>query len=316
MPQGVPHTTEWTEAGGERTLIVLLGPTGVGKTALSLELAERLGTPIISADSRQVYRELPIGTAAPTAGERARIQHHLVGTHSIHSPYSAGQYELDALRHIDEAHRLTPTALISGGSMMYIDAVCRGIDAIPEVRSEVRRSVYERYEREGLEGILEELRRLDPTYYAEVDRRNYKRVLHGYEVCLSSGVPFSSFRTGVAKVRPWRIVRLGLRRSRAELYERINARVLEMMRLGLEEEARAVYPYRLLNALNTVGYKELFRYFDGDISREEAVRQIQKNSRVYARKQETWWQRDGSIHWIEPRLDLAIGYLQNCGIDI
>lgn len=298
------------------TLIVLLGATGVGKTALSLELAERLGTSIISADSRQIYRELPIGTAAPRAQDLARIPHYLIGSHSIHEHYSAGQYEEDALGYIASLYDQKSIALLSGGSMMYIDAICKGIDAIPDVRPEVRTSVYERYEREGLEGILRELQELDPIYYEEVDKRNYKRVLHGYEVCLSSGQAFSSFRTGRAKERPFRIIKLGLRRPRTELYERINERVVQMMYLGLEEEAKSVYPHRQLNALNTVGYKELFHYFDGIISKEEAVRQIQKNSRVYARKQETWWQRDPEIHWIEPKLELAISRLRELNIEI
>lgn len=315
MPAGVLRKATSTEAD-RSTLIVLLGATGVGKTALSLELGERLGTTVISADSRQIYRELPIGTAAPTEQDLARVPHYLIGSHSITDMYSAGQYEIDALGYIMQTHRQQPYALLSGGSMMYIDAICRGIDAIPDVLPEVRQSVYERYERQGLQPILDELARLDPIYYAQVDKRNYKRVLHGLEVCLSSGQPFSSFRTGQAKPRPFRILKLGLKRPRAELYERINERVLEMMRLGLEEEARAVYPYRHLNALNTVGYKELFRYFDGKITREEAIRQIQKNSRVYARKQEAWWQRDQDIYWIPPEISSAVDYLREQGIDL
>lgn len=297
-------------------LIVLLGPTGVGKTALSLELAESLGTAIISADSRQIYREMPIGTAAPGRSALERVQHLFVGTHSIHEPYSVGLYEEDVLASISELHKKHDTLLLSGGSMMYIDAVCKGIDAIPEVCPDVRRAVYERYGREGLLGILEDLKELDPIYYAEVDKRNYKRVLHGYEVCISSGRPFSSFRTGQVKQRPFRIVKIGLTRPRAELYERINERVLEMMMRGLEEEAYALYSYRHLNALNTVGYKELFQYFDGSISRDEAIRRIQKNSRVYARKQETWWQRDQDIHWISPSLSAVIQHLTDLNIEI
>lgn len=316
MPTSKPYDTKRSTAEPPPTLIVLLGPTAVGKTTLSLELAERLGVSIISADSRQIYREMPIGTAAPSASDLARVPHHLIGTHSIAERYSAGQYELDALGLIAEQHRQRPIALLSGGSMMYIDAVCRGIDTIPDVCPQVRRSVYERYEREGLEGILRELEQLDPLYYAQVDRRNYKRVLHGYEVCLSAGQPFSTFRTGQPKERPWHTIKLGIVRPREELYDRINRRVEEMMRLGLEQEAKSLYPHRELNALNTVGYKELFRHFDGSISRAEAVRQIQKNTRVYARKQLTWWQRDSDIRWTLPSLDSIVAQLKTAGIDL
>lgn len=283
-----------------RSVVVLLGPTGVGKTALSLDLARRLTAEIVSADSRQVYREIPIGTAAPSVEELAAVPHHLIGHRSIHESYSAGAYECDALATIERLHRQYSTVLVSGGSMMYIDALCRGIDPVPDVDPEVRQGVWRRYEAEGLEGILGELRHLDPIYYARVDKRNYKRVLHGYEVYLSSGRPLSAFHSGAVALRPWRIIKVGLRRERDELYDRINRRVLAMIDAGLEDEARAVYPYRHLNALNTVGYKELFAYFDGSIDRAEAIRQIQRNSRIYARKQMTWWQRDRDIHWITP----------------
>lgn len=283
-----------------RSVVVLLGPTGVGKTALSLDLARRLTAEIVSADSRQVYREIPIGTAAPSVEELAAVPHHLIGHRSIHDSYSAGAYECDALATIERLHRQYSTVLVSGGSMMYIDALCRGIDPVPDVDPEVRQGVWRRYEAEGLEGILGELRHLDPAYYARVDKRNYKRVLHGYEVYLSSGRPLSAFHSGAVALRPWRIIKVGLRRERDELYDRINRRVLAMIDAGLEDEARAVYPYRHLNALNTVGYKELFAYFDGSIDRAEAIRQIQRNSRIYARKQMTWWQRDSDIHWITP----------------
>lgn len=284
----------------ERCLVVLLGPTGVGKTALSLHLARALSASIVSADSRQVFREIPIGTAAPSQEERDAVPHYLVGHRSIHEHYSAAEYESEAIETIARLHLSDQHVLLSGGSMMYIDALCRGIDMIPDVDPEVRAAVWTRYEQEGLEGILGELRLLDPTYYERVDRKNYKRVLHGYEVCLSSGRPFSSFHTGQSKPRPWRTVRVGLLRDREELYRRIDARVLQMMAEGLEAEARAVYPYRALNALRTVGYRELFDYFDGHIPIEEAIRQIQRNSRHYARKQMTWWQRDDSIRWFHP----------------
>lgn len=282
------------------TLIVLLGPTGVGKTALGVQLALQLGCSILSADSRQIYRELPIGTAAPTPEERAAVPHYFVGTHSVTEGYSAASYEADVLRLLEGLFVDHPIQLLSGGSMMYIDAVCRGIDEIPDVDPAIRTEVWHRYETQGLAPILTELEQLDPRYYTTVDHQNYKRVLHGYEVCLSTGRPFSSFHTGQAKHRPFDIIKIGLTREREELYARIDERVLQMMSLGLEAEARAVYPHRHLNALNTVGYKELFAYFDGMISLEEAIRLIQRNSRHYARKQLTWWKRDPEVHWYHP----------------
>lgn len=282
------------------TLIVLLGPTGVGKTALGIQLALQLGCSILSADSRQIYRELPIGTAAPTPEERAAVPHYFVGTHSVTEGYSAASYEADVLRLLEGLFVDHPIQLLSGGSMMYIDAVCRGIDEIPDVDPAIRTEVWHRYETQGLAPILTELEQLDPSYYTTVDHQNYKRVLHGYEVCLSTGSPFSSFHTGQAKHRPFDIIKIGLTREREELYARIDERVLQMMSLGLEAEARAVYPHRHLNALNTVGYKELFAYFDGMISLEEAIRLIQRNSRHYARKQLTWWKRDPEVHWYHP----------------
>ena len=282
------------------TLIVLLGPTGVGKTALGVQLALQLGCSILSADSRQIYRELPIGTAAPTPEERAAVPHYFVGTHSVTEGYSAASYEADVLRLLEGLFVDHPIQLLSGGSMMYIDAVCRGIDEITDVDPAIRTEVWHRYETQGLAPILTELEQLDPRYYATVDHQNYKRVLHGYEVCLSTGRPFSSFHTGQAKHRPFDVIKIGLTREREELYARIDERVLQMMSLGLEAEARAVYPHRHLNALNTVGYKELFAYFDGMISLEEAIRLIQRNSRHYARKQLTWWKRDPEVHWYHP----------------
>ncbi len=282
------------------TLVVLLGPTGVGKTALGVQLARQLGCSILSADSRQIYHELPIGTAAPTPEERAAVPHYFVGTHSVTERYSAASYEVDVLHLLEKLFSDHPIQLLSGGSMMYIDAVCRGIDEIPDVDPAIRAEVWYRYETGGLAPILSELEHLDPRYYATVDHNNYKRVLHGYEVCLSSGRPFSSFHTGQAKSRPFDIIKVGLTREREDLYARIDERVLQMMSLGLEAEARAVYPYRHLNALNTVGYKELFAYFDGTIPLDEAIRLIQRNSRHYARKQLTWWKRDPEVQWYHP----------------
>ncbi len=292
-------------------LIVLLGATAVGKTAVSLRLAEELNCPIVSADSRQIYKEIPIGTAAPSQEELERIPHHFIAERSVSEPYSASSYELEALQRLEELFREHKNVVLSGGSMMYIDALCRGIDDMPDVKEEVRQAVYQRYESEGLEGILEELKELDPVYYEKVDKQNYKRVLHGYEVCLSTGQAFSSFHTGKAKERPFNIIKIGLMREREELYERINKRVLMMIEEGLEEEARKVYPLRDLNALNTVGFKEMFAYFDGAIPLEEAIRQIQRNSRVYARKQMTWWKKDEAIKWFNPEdIEAIISYLK------
>lgn len=282
-------------------LIILLGPTGVGKTELSIRLAQYVNSPILSIDSRQIFRQLPIGTAAPSPTDQIAIRHHFIGTHSITQTYSAAQYEADALTLLDQYYRAGHTSVIAtGGSMMYIDALVRGIDFIPDVDPEVRSAVWKRYEDEGLDGIANELRLLDPIYYSKVDPNNYKRLLHAYEICLSSGKPFSSYHTHQAKERPFDVLKIGLTRPREELYERINLRVLKMIEQGLVEEARSVYPYRNLNALNTVGYKELFSYFDGQISLEEAIRQIQRNTRIYARKQLTWWNRDQAIHWFHP----------------
>lgn len=289
-----------------KTVVFLLGPTGVGKTELSLTLAQRLGTEIISSDSRQIYREIPIGTAAVSLEDRAVVPHHLVGTRSIHEAYSASLFADEACRLIAEQHKRSDYALVVGGSMMYIDALARGIDEMPDVDPEVRQFVFARYEAEGLEGILQELSILDPLYYSRVDHRNYKRVLHGYEMCLSTGKPFSSFHTARRAERPWQVIKIGLTRERENLYERINQRVLVMMAEGLEEEARAVYPYRHLNALNTVGFKEMFAYFDGSISRDEAIRLIQRNTRIYARKQLTWWRRDEEIQWHQPEDEASI----------
>ena len=284
------------------TLIVLVGPTGVGKTALSIRLAQYFGCSIISADSRQIFREIPIGTAAPSGEEQAAVPHYFVGTRSVAEPYSAAAFESEVLELLPQLFDESPSAtvLLSGGSMMYVDAITKGIDSIPDVPEEVRSAVWSRYESDGLEGILAELRLLDPAYYRSVDPKNYKRVLHGYEVCLATGRPFSSFHTGQRKARPFRIVQVGLTRDREELYERIDRRVELMLEAGMVEEARQVYPLRSLNALNTVGYKELFSYFDGAIDLPEAVRLIQRNSRHYARKQLSWWRRNPEICWFHP----------------
>ncbi len=284
-----------------KTLIVVLGPTGVGKTELSLSLAEHFATPIINADSRQIFAELPIGTAAPTAQQQQRVKHYFVGNHHIEDYYSAAQYEADVMRLLEEEiFKSHDVALLTGGSMMYIDAVCKGIDDIPTVRDDIRTWMKQRLADEGLETLVEELKEKDPEHWAIVDKKNPRRVVHALEICHQTGKTYTSFRTAAKKERPFRIIKIGLNRDRAEMYERINQRVLQMMEEGLEEEARIVYPKRGLTSLRTVGYKEMFAFFDGSIDREEAIRQIQSHSREYMRKQLTWFKRDPDIHWFTP----------------
>jgi tRNA dimethylallyltransferase len=282
------------------TLIVLIGPTGVGKTELSLSLAECFHTCIVSADSRQLYRDLPIGTAAPTPEQLARVEHHFVGTLGLTDYYSAAQYEADVMKKLEELFREREAVVMTGGSMMYVDAVCKGIDDIPTVDEETRTLMMARYEKEGLEALAQELRLLDPEYYRIVDLKNPKRVIHALEICYMTGRTYTSFRTQSQKERPFRIVKVGLTRPREELYDRINRRVDLMMSEGLEEEARRVYPHKEYNSLNTVGYKELFKYFDGEWTREFAIEKIKQNSRIYSRKQMTWFKRDEQIRWFHP----------------
>lgn len=283
-----------------KTLLVILGATAVGKTALSLALAEHYGTPILNADSRQVYRDIPIGTAAPTAEEQRRVRHFFVGTLGLEQYYSAAQYEADALALLSELFREHDVVVMSGGSMLYLDAVCRGIDDIPTVDDATRTLLRGRLKTEGLAPLVDELHRLDPEYAAICDLRNPVRVVHALEICHMTGRTYTSFRTGERKQRPFRILKIGLRREREELFARIAARVDMMMRLGLLDEVRRVLPYRACNALNTVGYKELFAHLDGTYSLPEAVEKIKRNTRVYAKKQQTWFQRDEEIHWFHP----------------
>lgn len=297
------------------TLIVVTGPTGVGKTELCLALAKHYNVEIINADSRQIFAELPIGTAAPTAEQQRRVWHHFVGTHHIGDYYSASMYEQDVLKLLasPSLHGSNGiAAILTGGSMMYIDAVCNGIDDIPTVDDRTRNWMKQRLEEEGLPALLEELRRLDPKHWAIVDRNNPRRVVHALEICHVSGKTYTSFRTGKKKPRPFRTIKIGLTRDREELYERINSRVLEMLDNGLKDEAHAMMPYKKENALNTVGYKELFRHFDGDIPLEEAVRQIQSNTRQYARKQLTWYKKDPEITWFHPNdIERVTTYIDN-----
>ena len=282
------------------TLIALIGPTGIGKTELSLQVAEAFHTCILSADSRQLYADLPIGTAAPTPEQLKRARHYLVGTLQLTDYYSAAQYEADALRLLDELFGRHRAVVLTGGSMMYVDAVCRGIDDIPTVDEDTRRLMLQKYETEGLERLCAELRLLDPEYYRIVDLKNPKRVVHALEICYMTGRTYTSFRTQTPKERPFRIVKVGLRREREELYARINSRVDRMMEDGLLDEAKRVYPHKGCNALNTVGYKELFKYLDGEWTLPFAVEKIKQNSRIYSRKQMTWFKRDRDIRWFHP----------------
>ena len=281
------------------TLYVLLGPTAVGKTEYALQMAERLGSPIINCDSRQIYRGMEIGTAAPTKEQQQRVRHYFVGTHDIGSYYSAAQYEQDVHALIEELKGTHQSLLLSGGSMMYLDAVCNGIDDIPSVDAEVRETLRQRLESGEIDKMRDELRLLDPDYYLTADTRNPKRVVHALEVCYTTGRPYSSFLTKERKPRPFSIVKIGLRRERQDLFDRINRRVDAMMEDGLLDEARRLYPFRKENALNTVGYKELFRYLDGEWELPFAIEKIKKNTRDYAKKQMTWFAHDTSIQWLD-----------------
>jgi tRNA dimethylallyltransferase len=272
----------------------------VGKTELCLSLAEELNTEIVSCDSRQFFRELKIGTAAPTEAQMQRVKHHLVGNLSIFDYYSCGRFEIDALKKLDELFQSKEVVLMTGGSMLYIDAICKGIDDIPNVDQELRDSLHERYANEGIDNILAELKLLDPEYYDMVDKKNHKRIIHALEICLTSGKTFSSFRKETAKERPFDLIKIGLNLPREELYERINRRVDIMFEEGLMEEAKTYYPHRNLNSLNTVGYKELFEYFDGNWDLDFAKNMIKQNSRRYAKKQLTWFNRDKDINWFRP----------------
>ena len=295
-----------------KSLIVLLGPTGVGKTALSINIAGHIGSPVISADSRQIYKELPIGTAAPGEEELSLVKHYFIATHSVADYYSASIFEEEAISLINKLHETQPQLLLCGGSMMYIDAICKGIDDMPTVTPEIREALWEQYYSEGLSPILEELRKTDPIHYSEVDQMNYRRVIHAVEICRMTGKPYSSFRTNSIKERPFKIYKIGLTRERQELFERINNRVDEMINDGFIEEAKSVYHLRHMNALNTVGYKELFLYFDGKYTLDEAIGKIKRNTRIYARKQITWFKRDAEIKWFNPdNKDDIISYIDN-----
>lgn len=290
----------------EKALIVLLGPTGVGKTDLSIRIATHFHTSIVSCDSRQIYREMKIGTAVPSEQQLAAVPHYFIRLLSIQDYYNSWQFEQQALERIHALHREKDVVVMAGGSMMYIDAVCKGIDDIPTIPPALRQRLMKQYETEGLDVIRQQLKQLDPVFYEQVDLQNAKRVLHAVEVCLTAGVPYSSLRTNVARNRRFRMLKIGLTREKEELYERINRRVDAMIEEGLEEEARMLYPFRHLNSLNTVGYKEWFDYFDGKTDREEAIRLIKRNSRRYAKKQMSWFRRDSEIQWFSPEEEQEI----------
>ena len=281
-------------------LIVLIGPTGVGKTELSLRLAEYYHTDIVSSDSRQLYADLKIGTAAPTSEQLSRVKHHLVGTLGLTDYYSAARYEEAAITIIQELLKENDTVIVKGGSMMYVDAVCNGIDDIPSIDEETRAMMMEKYESEGLENLCAELKLMDPEYYKVVDLKNYKRVVHALEICYQTRKTYTSYRTKRKKERPFNIIKVGLIREREELYDRINRRVDIMMEEGLLKEAEPFFELRHLNSLNTVGYKEIFNFFDGTWELPFAIEKIKQNSRIYSRKQMTWFKRDKDIKWFHP----------------
>ncbi len=298
-----------------KTLIVIIGPTGVGKTELSLQIAEFFCSPILNADSRQLYKDIPIGTAAPTPEEMSRVKHYFVGNLGLDEYYSAAQYELEAMLKLEELFTERDVVVMVGGSMMYIDALCQGIDDIPTVDQCTREMMRDRYQNEGLEPLVRELKLLDPEYYNVCDLKNHKRVIHALEICYMTGQSYSSFRRSLRKERPFKIVKIGLCREREELFQRINLRVEQMMDQGLLQEARMVYPFRSYNSLNTVGFKELFKYFDKEWDLDFAVEKIKRNTRVYSKKQMTWFKKDETIKWFHPESkDEILAYLHQVGL--
>jgi tRNA dimethylallyltransferase len=295
-----------------KTLVVIEGPTGSGKTDLSVAVAQHFGASIISADSRQLFMGMPIGTAQPSAEQLAAVKHYFIGCYDVAEPYTSGRYEREAMELLGKLFADDDVAVMVGGSGLYIDAVCNGVDSLPQADEELRGALMRRLETDGLETLTEQLRRLDPEYYEKVDRSNYKRVVRALEVCLHTGKTYTELRTGRKKERPFRTLKIGALLPREELYERINRRVDKMMAAGLEDEARRFYPFRDLNALQTVGYREMFDYFDGKITRDEAIELIKRNSRRYAKRQMTWFGRDEEIRWFAPTdTDGVISYIES-----
>lgn len=288
-----------TQDINNKTLIVITGPTGIGKSATAIDLAQRLSTEIISADSRQVYKGIPIITAAPTEEERSIVPHHLVDFLELDEYYSASLFEQQALSLLEQIFSRSDYAVVCGGSMMYVDALCNGIDELPTIPDDIRQQLMQEHAVNGNDWLLQRLEQLDPVYYNQVDRQNTKRVFHAVEICLASGKPYSSLRTGTRRSRPFRIIKIALTADRQLIFDRINLRVEKMLEMGMLDEARSVYHLRHLNSLNTVGFKEIFRYIDGEWDLPTAIARMQKNTRVYAKKQMTWYQRDPLIHWID-----------------
>ncbi|QZE14811.1 tRNA (adenosine(37)-N6)-dimethylallyltransferase MiaA [Halosquirtibacter laminarini] len=296
-----------------KTLVVITGPTGVGKTELSIRIAEKYDTDIISCDSRQLFKEMAIGTAVPSDEELKRVKHHFIQTHSIHNYYNAAQFEVDVLDKLETLFKEKEIVVMTGGSMMYIDAVCKGIDDLPTVTPEIRNGLIAQYENEGIENIKQELLENDPIYYNQVDLNNNKRILHAVEIIRMTGVTYSSLRTNTIKERPFQIVKICINREREEVYDRINRRVLLMVEDGLEQEAKKLFSYRELPALNTVGYKEFFNYFSGEKDLDHAIERVQANTRKYARKQLTWFRRDKSYEWFHPsEEEKIVHYIDHC----
>jgi len=284
----------------QKTVVIITGPTGIGKTKTGIEVATHFKTEIISADSRQIYKELCIGTAVPTKNELNSVTHHFIQTISISDNYNASRYETEALSLIDKLFKKYNLAIMVGGSMLYIDAVCKGIDIMPDVDPEIRKELKIKHEMEGLDSLRLLLKNLDPKYYSHVDLKNPNRIIHALEVCIMTGKPYSSFRSNQKKIRPFKIIKIGLDCDRAELYNRINNRVDQMINFGLEKESKNLLHAKHLNALNTVGYRELFDYFNGNTTREKAIELIKRNTRRYARKQLTWFRNDPEMNWFKP----------------
>lgn len=294
-----------------KTLVVITGPTGVGKTKTAIAAARHFNSEIISADSRQIFRELRIGTAVPAREELNQIPHHFIHSHSIHDSYNASRFETEAMEKITGLFSRYDLLILAGGSMLYIDAVCKGIDNMPDVDPALRTVLKQRFETEGIENLRFELKKLDPVYYQAVDLKNPNRIIHALEICMMTGRPYSSFRSNKKKKRPFSILKIGLDCDRATLHEKINKRVDQMIRDGLEEEARSVFQFRNLQSLNTVGYRELFAYFEGKQSLETAIELIKRNSRRYARKQLTWYRNDPDFKWFEPEnIQAVISYIE------
>ena len=296
----------------DKFVIVITGPTGIGKTALSIGIAKHFNTSIISADSRQIFKEMKIGTAAPTSQQLKEVPHYLIGTRSIFEYYSAYQFEQEALQISDQLLKEKDLIIVCGGSMLYIDAFCHGIDELPTIDPELRNSLQQKYREEGLESIRRQLKLLDSEFYKQVDLKNPKRIIHALEICLMTGRPYSQLRTNTRKSRPFKLLKIGINMDRSELHERINKRVDQMIHKGLEEEARELLPHQHLNSLNTVGYREFFDYFNGLITKDKAIELIKRNSRRYARKQLSWFRRDQEIIWFSPQnYDEVIKFVEN-----